>query len=365
VPDGHSPISNRHGPGRALCAAALACGALWLGPAQAGPLGIVADNGTGTLSIFNADHDRVTGTLAARPGLAVGDCALASDESLGFVTGGNHEITLLRLDSGDGRAAARATQVPISNLGVDMALYPDDSLLVLAGGGSLAQPLSVVDTATGAEIATAGPFVDHTSVEFCDNGTLLVTTTNGAYLGGQPDNALYDARLDPQGRVSLKGHRISSGAQPNNAVCAPGSLAGALLDRDGGLTSFTMPGLTPADHAVVDGSALVAAVFARDGRVLYARSRYAVAAFGFDPLSGEMTPGWRRELPRSSTFYGVEQIALHPAGDKLYVDGGGPLLILDPASGNELGGLDLTDATGVCFANTAARPAGILLGQVP
>lgn len=346
-----------------LGATGLLC--VLLNTAWSAPLGIVTDNGADTLSIFNADRDVVTGSLAARPGLAVGDCAMVSDQSLAFATSSNYEITLLSLGSGESHPVSGETHVPISNLGVDMALSPDNALLVMAGGGSLAQPLSVVDTAAGVEIATAGPFTDHTSVEFCDNGTLLVTTTHGERVGDEPDNALYDARIDHRGRVSLKGHRVSSGAQPNNAVCAPGSLSGILLDRAGGMTSFTMPELEVADRETVADSALVAAVFAHDGRTVYVRSRSSVAAYGFDPLNGEMSPEWKHELPRASTFYGVEQIALHPDGNKLYVDGGGPLLILDPETGHELGGMPLGDATGVCFANNASNPARTLLSQAP
>lgn len=44
------------------------------------------------------------------------------------------------------------------------------------------------------------------------------------------------SRVSLQGDLQLAGNRLSSGAQPNNANCAPGSKAGVLLDRNGGLT---------------------------------------------------------------------------------------------------------------------------------
>ncbi len=323
---------------------------------QAAPLGIVSDNHSSMLNIFNADRDVVTGMLDAHPGMAVGDCAIASDEKRGFTSSNNNEISFLNLVGGDQQEVSHHKQVAISNLVVDMALSPDDSLLVMAGGGSLQQPLSVVNTALGKEIATSAPFVDHTSVEFCDNGTMLVTTTHGKEYGQGEDNALYDVSIDSSGLIALKGNRLSSGAQPNNAACAPGSFAGVLLDREGGLTSFTFPGLVEAEYKSLGSSVGVAAVFSRDGRSLFVRTRYTVEAFHFDPLNGSMTERWQQAVPETSTFYGVEQIAIHPDGTKLYVDGGGPLLILNPETGSQIGGIELGDTTGICFANIQGPP---------
>jgi len=342
-------------PGLVLCANVFAA-----------PLGIVSDNGSNQVNIFNADQDVVTSMLDSQPGMAVGDCAVTSNEKMGFTTSNNNEITFLSLDSSDQQSAAPATRVAISNLGVDMTLSPDDAFLVMAGGGSLQQPLSVVDTALELEVATAGPFVDHTSVEFCDNGTMLVTTTHGKYYGQQLDNALYDVDIDQEGQLALKGHRLSSGAQPNNAVCAPGSLSGVLLDREGGLTSFTLPEMETADYLSLGTSTVVAAVFSSDGRNLFVRTRYSVQAYEFDPISGAMSPGWKQDVPETSTFFGIEQIAIHPEGNKLYVDGGGPLLILDPETGSEVGNIELGDTTGICFANNQGipLPEEIVIAQV-
>jgi hypothetical protein len=323
---------------------------------QADPVGIVSDNFSNQVNIFNADLDVVTTMLDARPGMAVGDCAVVSDESTGFSTSSGHEVTVLDLANMHADSAGLVRQVAISNLGVDMALSPDDAFLVLAGGGSLQQPLSIVDTRQGMEVATSAPFVDHTSVEFCDNGTMLVTTTHGRYYGHELDNAVYDFAIDANGRTEAGGHRLSSGAQPNNALCAPGSLTGILLDREGGLTSFTLPDLEPLDYHLLDTSAGIAAVFGHGGRELFVRTRSAVEAFRFNPVSGDLRHAWRHALPASSNFYGIEQIAIHPAGNKLYVDGGGPVVILDPLTGKELGNIQMGDATGICFANNPGMP---------
>jgi hypothetical protein len=326
------------------------------GLAAAASLGLVSDNQSNLVNVFDADADTVTSMLDVSQGMVLGDCAVASDEKRGFTSSNNNEITFLSLGGSTAHEKANRKSVAISNLGVDMALSPDDSFLVTAGGGSLRQPLSVVDTRLEEEIATSDPFVDHTSVEFCDNGTMLVTTTHGKVFGQALDNALYDVSISDEGQIELQGNRLSSGAQPNNAVCAPGSFAGVLLDREGGLTSFTLPGLEKAQHKSLGTSAGVAAVFSRDGKSLFVRSEHSVKAFQFNPLSGEMNELWHQTVPETSTFYGIEQIAIHPDGEKLYVDGGGPLLILNPETGTKLGDINFGDTTGICFANIAGPP---------
>jgi hypothetical protein len=340
------------------------------GPALASSLALVSDNGAKQVALFDTDLDVMTASRAAPPGRAVGDCALASGERLGFSSGSDGRITILDIDAA-GEFSGRAGLVPISNLGVDMALHPEETYLVLAGGGALQQPLSVVDTRSRVEVATAGPFLDHTSVEFCDDGTLLVTTTSGRYLDQAPDNALYDAEIDPQGNLTLRGHRVASGAQPNNSACAPGSRAGVLLDRSGGLTSFTLPDLVVAERESTQaGAAAISAAFSSDGRGLYVRTADAVEAFDFDPVTGAMSRGWVAAAPGSLAYYGMEQIALHPGGGKLYVTGSGSMRILDPRTGAPAGSLPLDAATGICFARAAQDPlqaghARIALPEAP
>jgi DNA-binding beta-propeller fold protein YncE len=339
--------------------ACLAVGALYASAAGAATLGMASDPGLERLSVFDANLDTVTASLDGGPGPALGDCVISADERLGVSSSNNSEITFIDLGSAPSGPAQSGARLPISNLGVDLALSPDDAWLVLAGGGGLQQPLSVVDTATRSEISTTALFADNTSVEFCDNGTLLVTTINGAAYGGQADNALYDAGLDSQGRISLLGHRLSSGAQPNNTACAPGSLAGVLLDREGGVTSFTLPDLEPVSNQSTGAAPALAAAFSADGRQLYVRSSHAVHAYQFNPVTGQMSLAWEQDAPETSSYFGMELIALHPNGEKLYVDGGRSMLVLDAASGLQAGAIESGGTSGICFAN---RPAPALPG---
>ena len=292
----------------------------------AAPLGMVSDNDADRLSIFNADLDIVTASLDARPGMALGDCVVSGDERTGITTSSGGAITFIELANG-GMAWGDNSDLEISNLGVDMALSPDDRYLVLAGGGALQQPLSVVSTATRQEVATSSLFADHTSVEFCDNGTLLVTTTQGQYFDWQVDNAA-----------------ASRGA------------ARRRLDREGGLTSFTLPGLEPAQHVQLASPEAIASVFSRDGRKLFVRSNNTLESYHFNPVTGEMQRDWIQQMPDTAPYYGIDQIAIHPDGRKLYVDGGRSMLIINPDDGAQLGEFALGDTTGMCFANAPGAP---------
>lgn len=335
--------------------AACLCLMLVSGAAHAANLGMVADNGSDELRFFDIDSGTVVASLRGSTGMLSGDCALSRDESVGFSSHANQQISVYQLSRlGTGENVDIST-IDISNAGVDMSLSPDGSMLVSTGAGVVYEPLSFINTLSRTEVAVAAPFLDHTSAEFCDDGTLLVTTTYGQSLAMPFDNAMYDARLGADGALSLAGNRLSSGAQPNNGSCAPGSKSGVLLDRDAGLTSFTLPGLKKADFATLHGAMAVAAVFNRSGDRLYVRTTDTVEAFHFNPLNGMMQSDWHQSVPNSSAYFGVDQIALDPDSDKLYVDGGQALLILDPENGRQIGSIATGDATGVCFAQRQQR----------
>lgn len=319
--------------------------------ASAASLGMVMDNQSYQLRLFNADTDVVVASHQGSATQLSGDCALSRDESIGFSSHADRLISIHQLALPGAEAELETSSIKISNAGVDMSLSPDGSLLVSSGAGIAYEPLSIIDTALKIEVAVAAPFLDHTSAEFCDDGTLLVTTTYGDSFALPFDNAIYDARVSSAGELQLGGHRLSSGAQPNNSSCAPGSRAGVLLDREAGLTSFTLPGLEQVDFANLHGTTAVAAVFSYGGDRLYVRTTETVEAFDFNPINGQMRADWVQAVPYSSEYFGIDQIALHPETGKLYVDGGQSLLILDTATGTQNAWIDVGDTTGICFAN--------------
>jgi len=321
-----------------------------IGTAIAASLGMVADNESDLFQLFDADTGVLLASLPGKQGRVSADCALSEDETTGFSSHANRYISIFQLaDTVTGQDAVYSS-IEISNAGVDMSLSPDGRLLVSTGAGNVYEPLSIIDTASKTEIAASELFLDHTSAEFCDDGTLLLTTTYGHSLAQPFDNAMYDARVSPDGELQLSGHRLSSGAQPNNGSCAPGSRSGVLLDREAGITSFTLPGMAKADFATLNSPIAVAAVFSQSGDRLYVRTTRTVEAFDFNPFNGEMTADWVQPVAHTSEYFGVDQIAVHPGNGQIYVDGGRELLILDPVSGQQTGMVQAGDATGVCFA---------------
>ena len=313
-------------------------------------LGMVADNKADVIRLFDADTGVVVASLQGSAGILNGDCALSKDESTGFSSNAGRSISVFRFRDAAAGKLVDFSSIEISNAGVDLSLSPDGRLLVSTGAGNVYEPLSIIDTGDQVEVAVSAPFLDHTSAEFCDDGTLLLTTTYGDSFVMPFDNAMYDAHVGADGDLQLGGNRLSSGAQPNNGSCAPGSRAGVLLDRESGLTSFTLPGLKKADYAQLHSATAVAAVFNRSGDRLYVRTTEAVEAFYFNPLNGMMQADWVQAVSYSSEYFGIDQIAIDLESGKLYVDGGQSLLILDPDNGQQIGSIPTGDATGVCFA---------------
>ena len=346
--------------------AGLAAMCLYAGSCFAAALGLLTDNETDQLHLFDAGTGSVIASLQGSPGRINGDCALSGDETTGFTSNAGRNISVFRFISASTGRTAEVSSIAISNAGVDLSLSPDGHYLVSVGAGNIDEPLSIIDTASQREVATNGEFLDNTSAEFCDDGTLLLTTTYGHSFARPFDNAIYDARLGPGGELQLAGSRLSSGATPSNSSCAPGSRAGVLLDREAGLTSFTLPGIRKADFVRLHGGTAVAAVFNGSGDRLYVRTSYSVEAFNFNPFNGTMQADWIREVPFSAEYFGIDQIAIDPADGNLYVDGGSMLLILDPDSGDRLGRVSAGDATGVCFAQQQPRrPAPAIAQTAP
>lgn len=346
--------------------AVLAATCLYAGSSFSASLGLLTDNQTDQLHLFDAGTGSVIASLQGSPGRINGDCALSSDETTGFTSNAGRNISVFRFIATTRERTAEVSSIAISNAGVDLSLSPDGHYLVSVGAGNIDEPLSIVDTVSQREVATSGEFLDNTSAEFCDDGTLLLTTTYGHSFARPYDNAIYDARLGPGGQLQLAGSRLSSGAMPSNSSCAPGSRAGVLLDREAGLTSFTLPGIRKAGFVRLQGGTAVAAVFNRSGDRLYVRTSYSVEAFDFNPYDGTMRADWIQKAPFSAEYFGIDQIAIDPADGNLYVDGGNMLLILDPDSGDQLGRVSAGDATGVCFAQQQPRrPAQAIAQTAP
>ncbi len=317
-------------------------------PAATQTIGMVADNLTGSVTIFDADTDTVLGTVVLpNPGSTVGDCSLALDRGLGFVTDFDYHVWAI--DVAALSLAGGVNPIAISNMSEDTSLSPDGKFLVTCDG-ALSQPVSVVDIDTGIEVDTYSLGHECNSVEVCDDGSVLVTA-----LGPKTVRRL---TLDATGTLSDTGESMSLWGEPNNVVCAPGSTSGVVMSRSFSvLNSFTLPGLVPADQRLATGRFGVSMALSPTGDILYTRSnqRGWINAFQYDPDTGALgaTPDLSISIFETSPFFGIDQLAVHPDGEKFYVSQPGSLNVYDVPTGNLLDSITapgIVSPTGVCLA---------------
>lgn len=323
-------------------------------PAATQTIGMVADGLAGSVTIFDADTDTVLGSVTLpNPGPTIGDCSLALDRGLGFVTDFDYHVWAI--DIAGLSLAAGTNPIAISNRSEDTSLSPDGKFLVTCDG-ALQQPVSVVDVDTGVEIGTFSLGHECNSVEVCDDGSVLVT-------------ALYSKRvrrltLDDAGTLTDTGESMSLWGQPNNVVCAPGSTSGVVISRSYSvLNSFTLPGLVPADQRMATGRFGVSMALSPTGDVLYTRSnqRGWINAFSYNPDTGALGAAPDLSVPifETSPFFGIDQLAVHPDGEKVYVSQPGSLNVYDVTTGNLLDSITapgIVYPTGVCLATADKAP---------
>jgi WD40 repeat protein len=231
----------------------------------------------------------------------------------------------------------------------DTSLSPDGKFLVTCDG-ALSQPVSVVDLDTRVETDSYSLGHECNSVEVCDDGSVLVTA-----LGPKTVRRL---TLDATGTLTDTGESMSLWGEPNNVVCAPGSTSGVVMSRSYSfLNAFTLPGLVPADQRLATGRFGVSMAISPTGDVLYTRSnqRGWINAFQYDPDTGALgaTPDLSIGVFETSPFFGIDQLAVHPDGEKLYVSQPGSLNVYDAATGNLLDTItapEIVSPTGVCLA---------------
>ncbi len=320
-------------------------------PLSAQTLGMVVDN-TGSVTVFNADDDTVVGSVALPASRANGDCSILPDQSLGFVTTFTNQVHVIDL-TGVPILAGGTNPISISNYGEDTSLTPDGACLVVCDGSAI-QPVSSIDIASRAEVDTAWLGRDCNSVDVCSDGTVLATSV----LTGLIHRLTIDesCMLTDTGDTILTG-RPGWSSGPNNVTCAPDAASLVAVQRSPNeVRSFTTPPLAgPVSVQGLSGLSFsgLAAAFSPGGGVLYARSNSAVDAFDYDAgVIGDSRPGFPIAAGRRPTFFGMDQLALHPNGSKLYVPNPGSLDVHDANTGAFITSIvdpAISSPTGVCF----------------
>jgi hypothetical protein len=319
-------------------------------------IGMVADN-AGFVHIFDPGTNAVLGTVAIpNNGGVIGDCSISNDGALGFVTNFNFEIWVIDLTKSPPVLASGTNPIPISNPGEDIANTPDGRYLIIVDGSGGLRPISVVSTASRAEISTLSVANNHCSVDVLGNGTVLVTSSD--------TNRLYRLTIDNAGNLTNTGEILNVTA-PRNVYGSPNAKSGiAVKGLQPFLQSFVIPGLTLVNSR--QGVGGFCGVIHPNGDKIYVR--YAptstdnfVVAYNFDSTTGTLGAAPLFSIPVVYTrpYFGIEQMAITPDGSLLYVPEGNVIRVYDSNTGTLLDIISNTNfhsLTGVCFGPRALEP---------
>lgn len=308
---------------------------------------MVVDPGSQAAIVFDADRDEVLAVVPYAGTASMGDCAITSDQRLGFVTNFASQIHVIDLEELE--LAAGPNPVPVTSRGLDVALTPDDRFLAICGG-SAPGALSILDV--DARVVTDSFRLGSScgAVDACDDGASLLM------IPSVPNVAR--VLLDDAGRVHDPAEFLSV-TGPRNVACVPGSWAGvAVGNRPPVVTSLAVEGPLQLDRLRLSEDPFEDLVFAvathPNGTAIYPMSQLWVRGFGFDPETGAIDAEPLFEIPVApqTTLGGTDQIAVHPRGDKLYFSQPGRVEIRDAGTGAVLRSLtdpSIQSPTGICF----------------
>jgi hypothetical protein len=321
-------------------------------------VGMVADDATKSVTVFNAETDTVLGTVPIPPSPgsynAIGDCSITADQTRGFVTNFDFQVSVIDLTTSPPSQAPTPNPIRISNYGEDTAISPDGHFLVVCDG-SATQPISVVDIATQTQLDTFRLGHDCNSVDVCSDGSVLVTSVER--------DTVRRLTINGTGILRDTGEVLSSGGGPNNVFCAPGGLSGIVITYGTNqIQSFMIPGLEAVHTRTLSGREGISGLVNPAGDRVFARSNNRVDIFDYHSTTGVLGAAPRLTIPiaAATTYYGMDQMALHPNGTKLYVSQPGALKVYDTSTGALLtsvtaAGID--KPTGVCVAPPGVNAA--------
>ncbi|MFQ5766465.1 MAG: thrombospondin type 3 repeat-containing protein, partial [Acidobacteriota bacterium] len=328
-----------------LAAALLLCAAT---PAAAASLGMVTDDATDKAIVFDADTGQVLGSVPMDFGQVTVDCSITTDQSLGFVTSLNGLVWVIDLAASPPALAAGPNPISISNKGEDTALTPDSRFLLVCDGARR-QPISVVDVASRMEVDTLRLGSDCSSVDVCDDGSVLATSFH--------KGKVRRLTMDVTGALTDTGGVLASPGS-TNVYCAPGSRTGVVLQSGGLLQSFTLPGMAPAGTRTLAAHPAISGQISTGGDLLATRSSGlsgVLELFPFDAAAGAIGSSLLTlPVPQATAFFGVEQMALGARAERLYVPVPGAVEVVDLASGSVNSAVthpDIVSPVSVCFRN--------------
>lgn len=358
-------------PSAMLCELVLAL-VLQSPAASARTLGMVADNTTASVTVFDADTDTVLGAVTIPPGVGgvIGDVLMSSDQTRGFVTNANYEVFVIDLTASPPRLALGRNPILISNSGQDLSISPDGNFLVAADTGAPV-PISVIDLAAQTEIHTFSIGSSTTAVDVCSDGSVLALSTR--------DQAVRRLTIDGTGALTNTGDVLAFGLENAlNVFCSPDGRSGLVVSGfPTTLTSFTIPKLNPVGRRMIAESfgGTSGVVNFKGNRVFVRRSFEDfgfVDVFGYKAETAVLGRAPLLSIPVSSTYFyaGIDLVALHPYQAKLYVSDrtDHAVKVYDARTGDLLASITdphIVDPTGVAIATepcAGAPPYGAIVG---
>jgi hypothetical protein len=316
-------------------------------PVLAQTFGMIVNNRTKKVVVFDADSDTVTGSVTIGSG-SNGDCSISLDRGLGFATDFLSHVWAINLSPVG--LATGINPIPIANRGEDTSLSPNGKHLVVCDGSAL-EPVSVIDIESRAQIGTLFGLPGCNSVDVASSGSVLVTSASGNV-----------ARLtiDSLGTLTSTGEVMSAGGEPNNVIAAPGGASGVVITRqESTVKSFTVPGLTPVDTRALSGFGISGVINPPGDRLFVRDNGGSVNVFKYDSFTGAIgaTPMFSFPIAATPTFFGMDQMAIHPNGTKLYMSQPDAVEVYDTATGlllNLITDAAISEPTGICLPGCTA-----------
>jgi DNA-binding beta-propeller fold protein YncE len=336
-------------------------------PTTAQIIGMVADNQTRSVTVFDATNNIVIGSVplpATLPGALVGDCSISRDQTRGYVTDFNNQLHVIDLTKPVPRLASGINPIPISNRGEDTVFTPDGRFLIGAGAETVFPFFSVVDVAAQVEIGSGNVTdQDHSSIDICSDGTVLATS----FLSSSLHRATISASGDVSGSLDPPLSLLSA-----NGYCAPGAQSGIVLDFNArAIQSFSLPGLVPVDSRKVRNHPQSAVINSAGDRAYVRSFAGEIDVFGLDSVTGTLSdaPLFSFDTTPSHTrvYLGIDHIAISPDGSKLYIGEANQLSVYDAANGKLLTSMideAIVEPTGVCLGQGKPPTDNFLLYKI-
>ena len=295
--------------------------------------------------MFNADSDTVVGSVALTE-FGTDDCSILDDQSLGFVNDfGPQQVWVI--DPSVPSLAAGINPIPVSEASEDLTISADQQFLLNTGGFTDSR-VSVIDIANRMEIHSFDVGNSAESVEACSDNSVLTSGVVG--------NVVNRLTIDGGGNLIDTGESLEL-ALAFNVACGPSGGNAVVSQIFGGpnlAQSYTYPPLAAASSTILAGHG-VTVVISPDGSRAYVRSTFTVEGFTYNEATGALGAAPFLSIPVafSAVFPGVDQMAIHPNGTKLYVSEGAALNVYDAFTmGAPLAVITdaaLTEGLGVCL----------------